>query len=399
MLFNGKELCMKPINKELVQELYPKYDNWEDRKNAYNEITKENRTTKTLSKNYSRHRERLIKEDENYIEEKPHVSERYIEVETTKLITESELLMLHGYDPTAWEMTSSNSTRSKIGTKGNEEQYFINTYSKITVKPKEWKLTEVALKEMLKINIEPKKLERTVTKGTGLLEIPIFDPHFGISTHEDYERHKQDIANHILSREWETNVYVIGQDTFHNDDFRGRTTSGTEIEKVDMTKAWEDAHAFYLPLIELSLENAKNVHIIYSRGNHDETLGWAFVKGLERLYPQATFETSQEEHKTFKYHNVWLGYTHGDKISDNKIVRYFEALYRLDMAKASRRIIKRGHLHTHKQFDDNGTHVIALGTANKSDQWHIDNGFVGNHKAFEIFVYDENTMRAHIFIE
>lgn len=69
------------------------------------------------------------------------------------------------------------------------------------------------------------------------------------------------------------------------------------------------------------------------------------------------------------------------------------------MAKANRRILKRGHLHTHKQFDDNGTHVIALGTANKSDQWHIDNGFVGNHKAFEIFVYDENTMRAHIFIE
>ena len=45
---------MEPINKQLVQELYLKYDNWEDRKNAYNEITKENRTAKTLSKNYSR---------------------------------------------------------------------------------------------------------------------------------------------------------------------------------------------------------------------------------------------------------------------------------------------------------------------------------------------------------
>lgn len=379
------------IYTETVLKLRDSGKTWEEIEEEYNKIHNDKKKANSLRAHYSRHRDRDV--------EALHNSNKYQELATNEAVTKEQLIEMHGYNSEEWELTSSNSTRSKIGTGKNEEQYFVNTYSKITVKPKEWKLTEEQLQEMLKVNVKPKTLKRTVNKGSGLYEIPLFDMHFGNMTFEEYENTQQEIANYILSKEWETIVFVIGQDLFHNDDFRGRTTSGTPIEKENMEKAWEDVFKFYIPLIELALENSKNVHIIYSRGNHDETLGWAFVKTLEKLYPQATFDTKQEEHKTFKYHNIWLGYTHGDKINDKKIVRYFEALYRLDMAKASRRVIKRGHLHTHKQFDDNGTHVIALGTGNKADQWHIDNGFVGNHKAFETFIYNEDSMKAHIFID
>ena len=382
---------MNGIDKSLVQEIYSKHDNWGDRAKEYNKRTGENRTEGTLRANYSRYKARGYEETHN--------SNKYIEIETDRAITKEELLELHGYDSNEWELTSSNSTRSKIGTKGNEEQYFINTYSKITVKPKEFKLDENDITRLTKMSIELKVLKRSVTQGSGLLEVPLFDMHFGNMTFEQYEKHQQEIANYILSREWEQVLFIIGQDLFHNDDFRGRTTGGTVIEKENMDQAWEDVNEFYIPLIDLALENSRSVDIIYSRGNHDETLAWAFVKSLKRLYPQVEVCDKQQEHKHFIYHNVFLGYTHGDKINDKKIVRNFEALYRLEMAKAKRRVVKKGHIHTLKSFDDNGTHVMTLGTGNDSDQWHTDNGFIGNHKAFEIFIYNEDTLKGHLFIE
>jgi len=380
------------IDKELVRELRDSGLSWEEVEYKYNHETGDNKKSNSLRANYSRYK--TVDKD------KTIVSNTTIETHDGELLTPEELILRRGLDPKRIRMKSGKSHYGQIGTTKNEEGYLVNSNLSFEFEEIPYRLNEEKINELLdKRNIKAKKLKRTVTNGVGLFEIPIFDPHFGVNTFEDYENVQQQIANYILSKEWETILFVIGQDLFHNDDFRGRTTSGTLIEVVDMERAWEDVHRFYIPLFELALENAKNVNIIYSRGNHDETLGWAFVKSIERLYPQIEVDSRQAEHKIFTYHNVLLGYTHGDKVNDKKIVRNFEALFRIEMAKANRRIIKRGHLHTHKQFDDNGTHVIALGTGAKTDQWHLDNGYVGNHKAFEVFMYDENTLRAHMFIE
>ena len=380
-------------NIELVIRLYSEYSNWQERTKQYNLITGHNKTLQALKKAYSRNKP-------NFTDDETHESERYQELSTCESITEEQLLELHGYEPSLWQITSSNSTRSKIGTKSNEQEYFINTYSKITVKRRVYEITNQDIQELInRVDIKPIMIDEYPQETNGMLEIPLFDAHFGNNTYEEYKEHQGQIANYIKSQGWEQTLFIIGQDLFHNDDFKGHTSNGTPIEKEDMEQAFDDAHKFYQPLIELALEHSTNVDIIYSRGNHDETMGWAFVKSLEIKYPQVTFCTKQAEHKAFIYKDVFLGYTHGDKINDKKIVRNFESLFRLEMAQANRRILKKGHIHTLKSFDDNGTQVITLGTANQSDGWHTDNGFVGNHKAFEIFIYNNNSMKAHIYID
>src|SRR5699024_2530106 len=78
-----------------------------------------------------------------------------------------------------------------------------------------------------------------------MLEIPLFDMHFGIADYDYYKPVLLQVIELIKQRTYKEINIIIGQDLFHNDDFRGRTASGREIEYTDITKAWEDARRFY----------------------------------------------------------------------------------------------------------------------------------------------------------
>ena len=95
---------------------------------------------------------------------------------------------------------------------------------------------QLQLEEILnaiKENVEPKRIEHVVSDGEGMLEIPLFDLHFPLSDHTDKLR---ELLGIIESKNWDEINFVIGQDLFHNDDHRGRTSSGRPIERVDMVK-------------------------------------------------------------------------------------------------------------------------------------------------------------------
>ena len=119
--------------------------------------------------------------------------------------------------------------------------------------------------------VRPEKRPEPVPE---MLEIPLFDQHFPQNDHIDVFAPLSEI---VSSRQWEEINFIVGQDLFHNDDFRGRTSSGREIERVDMAKGWEMAKAFYYHLISWALAHAERVKVIYSKGNHDESMSWAFV--------------------------------------------------------------------------------------------------------------------------
>lgn len=317
-----------------------------------------------------------------------------------KLLTPEDLIIAMGLDPKTVRMKSSTVNRWWLD-RGDIEERIRNGQIKINVEPILFEITEDLIENLMK-SIEPIHIDVMPKKSVknSLLEIPIMDAHFGINTYEDYKSHQEEIYKYISSQEWDKTLFNIGHDLFHNDNLRGTTSSGTVIDKVNMSEAWEHALNFYVPLLEKAIEQSNQVHVIYTKGNHDESLGWAFCKSLEARYPQIEFDNDPyEEHKAFVYHDVFLGYTHGDKTNDNKLAQVFNAKYRLEMAQANRRIIKRGHKHTNKMIDEFGVLLIGLGTGAKTDGWHSDNGYVGNHKAFEIFVYNQNTMKGHLYID
>lgn len=322
---------------------------------------------------------------------------------SSKIITMSEennkstefILRAHGYDPEEWELI--NAKHSIWTGYSKKDGQFPQYASKITVKPKTVLFSIDKLVNLIKENtvgegIHPSKRDLYDKR---MLEIPIFDAHFGVSSYEYYKETQIKIYKYINSRHWDKIVFAIGSDNFHNDDFRGRTSKGTEIEKVDMVQAWKDALNFYVPLIESAVNNSNNVKIIYIKGNHDEAMSWAFVQHLKAKFPKLEFNDEFEERKAILYGKNFIGFTHGDKAKKN-LHHIFPVEFSEMWAKANNREIHIGHLHREDAMDSFGTVIRTLSTRNKTDQWSKDYGFVGAHKRFMLFEYSlENLESIH----
>ena len=149
-----------------------------------------------------------------------------------------------------------------------------------------------------------------------MLEIPLYDMHFGIADYEYYKETLAEVIEIIQRRNYKEINIIIGQDLFHNDDFRGRTASGGEIEYTDITVAWEDARRFYYKIIEESLKQSKRTRIIYSKGNHDESMSWGFVQMIKAQFKDAdNIEVDDEvkERKLITFGTNFIGITHGEE--------------------------------------------------------------------------------------
>lgn len=318
------------------------------------------------------------------------VSDRLIEISEQDLKDEKSLLSAHGYNPTEWELTNSKSSMWQHHNKkdGTKTLYA----SKITVKPKEDRVTLSDLAEVLKdtkpieVNIPKYKI-----KNRQLLEITLFDQHFGIATYDDYKETQSKLHTLITSRVWEEILITIGSDMLHHNDHKNRTASGREIEHVDMVQAWEEARKFYEPLIEKTMKQSNNIKIIYVKGNHDESLSWCFTKMLEAKYPQIEFDTSFEERKAHMFDEVMIVYFHGDK-SPKRVPRIIPAEFPKEWAKAKVREGRAGHIHHEVVKDEFGLTMRNVSTRVPTDQWHKDYAWIGAHKRFMVFEYSTDEL-------
>lgn len=302
------------------------------------------------------------------------------------------LLQAHGFDPDTWELI--NAKNSEWTGYSKQDGQFPQYSSKITVKPKSSGFSMDKLLEATH-KISPVYIKTTHRELTEkrLLELSFFDQHFGISDYEYYKPTLDDTIDIIESAHREEILIIIGQDLLHHDNFRSQTASGTTIENVDIVKAWEDAKAFYSHLINASIPKSNKVKVIYSKGNHDESLSWGFVQTLKAMYPQVEFDDSFVERKAHVFGEVFIGITHGDKAKKN-LHNIFPVEFPMEWAKAKTREIHTGHLHTEDAKDVYGMMIRTLSTRNKTDAWHRDNGFVGGHKRFMLFEYNETALKS-----
>lgn len=301
------------------------------------------------------------------------------------------LLKDHGYDIEKWQIVKD---RSNIWNAYSKQDGIMQLYSStITVKPRETKYTLEQLIDAVK-EAQPIIIEFDERPAQPMmLEIPIFDAHFGVSSIDDYGETRSVILSKLSSRKWQEVLFIIGQDLFHNDNFRGQTANGTQIESIDMAQAWRDCQAFYEPLIKFALMSAETVKIIYSKGNHDESISWAFVQYLKARFPQATFDDEMVERKAHVFGSNFIGITHGDKAKKN-LHNIFPIEFPQEWAGAKNREIHTGHFHIEDGKDVFGMMIRTLATRNKTDKWHKDNGFVGGHKRFMLFEYSVDALES-----
>ena len=322
-----------------------------------------------------------------------HKSDKLLKMSSEQSKDVHYLLNAHGFDANEWELVSARNNIWNVYSKEDKVQTLYS--SKITVKPK----IENSFNKLLEVirDQEPiifNQIQRNLDKQY-LLEIASVDTHFGISSYEYYLPNLVKIIDKIQSRHWSEIVIPIGNDLFHNDDFRGRTSSGREIQKVCMSTAWKEAKQFYYSIIGQAIKHSNKTKVIYVKGNHDESMSWAFVDNLIIKFPELEYDHTFEEHKAHVFHGVFLGYTHGDKNRKNT-VKIFNSKFRMEIAKAKVREIHMAHLHGEDATitDDYGIMLRTLPTQNKVDEWHDQNGYVGKNKRFQVFEYSEEELES-----
>lgn len=234
-----------------------------------------------------------------------------------------------------------------------------------------------------------------------MLEISLFDMHWGISNFEYYGPFLDDILEIIHSRHWDRIVIPVGQDFFHNDSIVSPvTTKGTVVEKVDMTTAVKEGRRFITTIIDTALVNANDVQVFYSPGNHDRSISWMFMQVLLERYGPEIVDDSMVYRKVFTYGKNSIMVTHGDskRATAKNLASIFAVSFPEEFAQATTREVHAGHLHHEGEGDNFGVLTRRLSTGTDVDDWSDRQDFVGAHRRFMIFEWDLNSLRSIHYI-
>lgn len=245
---------------------------------------------------------------------------------------------------------------------------------------------------------EPNKSRNTSTR---MLEIPLFDMHWGVAYMDHYEPVLNELLDLITSKHWDKIVIPFGQDFFHNDSIvNGQTTKGTVIEKVDMVRAVKESKTFICALIDTAIKNANEVKVMYSAGNHDRSISWMFIQVLLERYGPEIVDDSIENRKVITYGTNAVMVTHGDskQATAKNLAQMFPISFPQEFANAKVREIHAGHLHREGVGDIYGVMVRRLSTGGKTDEWSDREDFIGAHKRFMIFEWDLNKLASIHYI-
>lgn len=335
------------------------------------------------------------KETNEILSNGSHKSDKLLKMSAEDSKSVDYLLEAHGFDKGEWELLNAKNNIWNVYSKQDGVQSLYS--SKITVKPIAGGFSIESLVDLINREVKPVIVEKKESNGKNLLEIPLFDMHFGVADLHYYKDTYNKISQKIQEKEWDTILLVIGQDMLHNDGFTGQTTSGTMIEQVNTEKAWQDADDFYSGLIELAIANSSQTDIVFSNGNHDQGISFGFVKMLEAKYKQANFDTRMKQRKAYVWKDLFIGLTHGDK-GNKRISKNFLTDFGKDMAKAKIVEIHSGHLHREQLLDDFGIVLRTLSTGAKTDDWHDINGFVGSNKRFQLFEFSSDSLEAIYYV-
>ena len=244
-------------------------------------------------------------------------------------------------------------------------------------------------------------IPRNLDNASDMLEIPLFDMHWGVAFMDHYESTLNSILDLIRSHPWKRIIIPFGQDFFHNDSIvNGQTTKGTVIEKVDMTRAVKEGRKFMCAIIENAIECADEVRVLYSPGNHDRSISWMFMQVLLERYGPEVVDDSLEYRKAFTYGKNAIMLTHGDskQATSKNLAHIFPIAFPEEFANAVVREVHAGHLHREGEEDVYGVMVRRLSSGNRTDEWSDREDFIGAHKRFMLFEWNLDRLKSIHYI-
>ena len=311
--------------------------------------------------------------------------------------TDDELLELHGIPADTFQIRTI--TSNEWGMTNAEGEQFYNLQSKIVAEPRDIlsKFPE-QLKEIIETYTQPFDIDvMDDEKLSQTLLIPLPDIHVEPNLSTKFQVYQDSILRY-LENQYKNVIIAIMGDFFNADNFNSKTANETRVADTNIPDSWEEGLLVLEPIIQKAIHTSPNVTIVYSRGNHDESILWAFVKYLEVKYPQVTFESDMEQLKCVVVDDVSIFLTHGHIRRGKSIGMLCSALYPQEYGNSKYRILLTGHKHTIKSEDLIGLVHYELPTVGEGDKYEQDNLYLGNQKGIHLYEFNTDKLNAIYYL-
>ena len=341
---------------------------------------------------------------------------------TDRIVTVDQLLNAHDISLEYWEIEKQIVNSWEVGAKTPDGVIATTPLFQVKV----WLKSKIESKRLDEIKAEfiqdlqllspvVKKIEykNVSDKPKKMVEINIFDLHLGKFAWREETNHDYDLKiamgifndciDHFIESVKNVNVdkflIPIGND-FFNSDYSypyNRTTKGTPQEN---DTRWQ--HIFRKGR-QLLIDNINKlvqiapVDIVMIPGNHDYEKIFYLGDSLQGWFhnnENVNVNNLAAPRKYYKYEDVFLGFTHGDKEKVNDLHLIMAQENPMDWGSTKFREFHLGHIH-HKQeikyksaHEYSGVIIRYMSSLSGTDAWHFSHGYVGSKRSAECLVWD-----------
>jgi hypothetical protein len=216
-----------------------------------------------------------------------------------------------------------------------------------------------------------------------------YDVNIGLET---YEKAMDTLVDRVSRYDLDEQIFVIGNDLFHTDSRQNMTTGGTHVDTDSRYhKTFERVRELLCRKLE-EYRSISRIRLVIVPGNHDEQTSWHLGDSLRcwfRNCKDVVIDNDPSPRKWYQNGKVMLMWCHGNKGKKSNYPLLM-ATERPDMFGATKyREIHTGHLHQTRVEETHGVRVRILPSLCESDYWHSENGFTGNIKAAEAFIWNK----------
>ena len=333
----------------------------------------------------------------------------WLELTGLTMPTEDEVMAKYGLDTAIWQVTRvvPNQWQGfyKKGVKGEESHEVVTMHSlRIYVERSVTPGLEIAA-ATLASRIKPlPRARRTTQRGfkpdDQMAVFGLYDAHIGALAWEGETdgNNDTDIAvarckaaiNDLITKlskhPVKKMIVPFGNDFMHFDNERGETTSGRVVTDFDSRygRVLVACHDVAAHLIDLCLEIADEVEIVYVGGNHDKLASLHIVHWLDQRYKddqRVTVDVTMHPRKYRLWGSTLLGFAHGDRLVLQECYRHMAEESREHWATATCRELHFGDKHHRKQMNLTAIDTIGKVTLRQNptiaprDYWTQKMGF------------------------
>jgi len=334
-------------------------------------------------------------------------SNMLLEIQNLDDKTPYDIMILHGFDPLAWECIAV-SNKAWNGTSKDQGTYTMFS-SSVKVKPIEMKLDFSFIKECFD-TLTPKvwDVEKVISPNKTFACVDLFDTHIGKLAWDEETGNNYDlkIATDMVKRIIDQNIayletvkpkviiFPIGNDLFQCDNDNSTTTKGTPQDMDTRPKK------IFKSVVDLMFESIGKlsqvapVKTLLVPGNHDATTSYYLAEVMEKAFmnnPNVEIDVNPKARKYYSQGKVLIGFAHSDEESKKEREGLMQKEVPELWGKSKYREFHFGHIHIENVEEKHGLKMRWIPSISGADKWHYGKGFIATDRTSQTFLYDEQT--------